>query len=205
MSIAQGATKKLDAHVWEREANEHYVEPEWCSRRLFEDEPFEGQVWDPCCGFGRIPESARAAGFFVFASDIVDRGYSALSERSDFLCCNDHQASENIVCNPPFNIADQFALHALSLGNTRKVAMIFPTARLNAAHWLRGTPLRRIWLLTPRPSMPPGHVITRGEKPGGGKMDYCWLIWERGYEGHAETRWLRRDRPTTSGMETDRA
>lgn len=32
------ALKKLDAHVWEREENEHYVEPEWCSQRLFEEE-----------------------------------------------------------------------------------------------------------------------------------------------------------------------
>jgi hypothetical protein len=31
------------------------------------------------------------------------------------------------------------------------VAIIFPTARLNAARWLQDTPLRRIWLLTPRP------------------------------------------------------
>jgi hypothetical protein len=41
--------------------------------------------------------------------------------------------------------------------------------------------------------MPPGHVIARGEKPGGGKMDYCWLVWEIGYEGPPEMRWLRRD------------
>jgi hypothetical protein len=70
---------------------------------------------------------------------------------------------------------------------------VFPTARLNAAHWLKGTPLRRVWMMTPRPSMPPGHVIARGEKPGGGKMDYCWLVWEQGHEGAAEIQWLRRD------------
>lgn len=193
MTLAVGAARKLDAHVWEREANEHYVEPEWCSARLFEEERFPGQVWDPCCGFGRIPDAARAAGYFVFASDIIDRGYDALSECSDFLCCNDHQASESIVCNPPFNIAAKFALHALSLGNTHKIAMVFPTARLNAAHWFQGTPLRRVWLMTPRPSMPPGHVIAAGGKPGGGKMDFCWLVWERGYEGAPDLRWLRRD------------
>jgi hypothetical protein len=188
----------VNAHSWQREAHEHYVEPPWCSRRLFESERFSGQVWDPCCGFGVIPEAAKGYGLSAYASDMVDRGYDGLCGVEDFLKCNDDQASPNIVCNPPFNIVQHFALHALGLGNTKKVAMIFPTARLNAAHWLRPTPLVRVWLMTPRPSMPPGHTITAGEKPGGGKMDFCWLVWEIGYVGGPELRWLRRDLPIAS-------
>jgi hypothetical protein len=191
--VAAGAVARLGAHVWEREANEHYVEPEWCSKRLFEEEIFYGQVWDPCCGFGRIPLAAKAAGHDVYASDLVDRGYSGICDVGDFLTWNDPQCAPNIVCSPPFNIADKFALHALALAE-RKVALIFPTARLNAAHWLKGTPLLNVWLMTPRPSMPPGHVIARGEKPGGGKMDYCWLVFRKGYEGQPYLRWLRRDK-----------
>jgi hypothetical protein len=190
MSVADGAIKKLDAHVWEREENEHYVEPSWCSARLFEEEEFKGGVWDPCCGFGRIVESALKAGVSdVLGSDIASRGCGIIR---DFLTCK--VGAPNIVCNPPFNIADKFARHALSLPSTRKVAMVFPTARLNAAHWLKNTPLRRVWLMTQRPSMPPGHVIARGEKPGGGKMDYCWLVWEWSIESATELRWLRRDK-----------
>jgi len=179
------------ARSWAREANEHYVEPHWCSERLFEEEPFAGSVWDPCCGFGRIPESAKAAGLFVVATDIKDRGYRAFTLTGDFLEI-DALHAKNIVCNPPFNIAGRFARKALDLG-AEKIAMIFPTARLNAAHWLRDTPLARVWLMTPRPSMPPGHVIAAGEKPGGGKMDFCWLVWERGFTGETSIRWLRRD------------
>jgi len=184
----------INAHKWQREENEHYVEPSWCSARLFEEEKFEGQVWDACCGFGTIAENARRAGFDVYATDLVDRGYEALDEVEDFLKCNDDTASPNIVCNPPFNIVEHFALHALALGNTQKAAFVFPTARLNAAHWLKGQPLARVWLMTPRPSMPPGYVIARGDKPGGGKMDYCWLVFERGHNGTPELRWLRRDK-----------
>lgn len=185
--------RKLDAHIWDREANEHYCEPSWCSSRLFGVEEFLGQIWDPCCGFGTIVLNALSQGHKVYASDIIERKAGICDEIIDFLACNDNCAAPNIVCNPPFNIAPQFAQHALSLAATQKVAMIFPVARLNAAHWLRGTPLRRIWLLTPRPSMPPGHVIAAGEKPGGGKMDFCWIVWERGYQGAPELRWLNRD------------
>lgn len=184
----------INAHAWQREANEHYVEPEWCSRRLFEEETFFPDIWDPCCGFGTIPKAAGAAGISARGTDLIDRGYDDLECMQDFLAV-EVALSLNIVCNPPFNIAGRFARKALDLG-AEKIAMIFPTARLNAAHWLHGTPLARVWLMTPRPSMPPGHTITRGDKPGGGKMDFCWLVWVTGHEGAAELQWLRRDRAT---------
>ena len=183
----------INAHTWQREANEHYVEPFWCSERLFAEEKFDGPIWDPCCGFGRIVDSARTAGLVAYGTDIVDRGYRHLTQQEDFFKRNTAPLMRNIVCNPPFNVAPLFALHALALDGIEKVAMIFPTARLNAAHWLQGTPLARVWLMTPRPSMPPGHTITAGEKPGGGKMDFCWLVWAKGYFGDPHLRWLRRD------------
>jgi hypothetical protein len=52
--------KPLDAHVWRKEADGFYVEPEWCSERLFAAEQFAGSVWDPACGTGRVPEAGGA-------------------------------------------------------------------------------------------------------------------------------------------------
>jgi hypothetical protein len=40
---------------------------------------------------------------------------------------------------------------------------------------------------------PPGDVIAAGDKPGGGRVDFCWLIFERGYSGFPELRWLHRE------------
>jgi hypothetical protein len=71
---------------------------------------------------------------------------------------------------------------------------IWLTRRLNAARWLSHTPLARIYLLTPRPSMPPGHVILAGEKPGGGSQDFCWLVWSRHHIGPPKLHWLHRDK-----------
>lgn len=190
MTIAQPIP--VNAHSWQREEHEHYVEPFWCSERLFTDEPFNGEVYDPCCGFGRIVESARKAGLTAYGSDLIDRGFDGAKSGIDFLSAEIEDV-DNIACNPPFDVAAEFAAKALATAR-RRVAMIFPTARLNAAHWLRGTPLKRVWLMTPRPSMPPGYTITAGQKPGGGKMDFCWLVWETEYTGATEMRWLRRDR-----------
>ena len=186
------ADKRLRrSHIWGRETSDHYVEPTWVSIRLFEVEDFDcSQVLlDPCAGFGRIADAAKAAGYTVIAADIIDRGYPGCLVQ-DFL--DRKSTPPTVVGNPPFKAVEPFAHHALKLG-ARRVALLFPTARLNGARWLRKLPLRRIWLLTPRPSMPPGYVIARGEKPGGGKKDFTWLIFERGYTGKAEVAWLHRD------------
>ena len=86
----------------------------------------------------------------------------------------------------------EFCEHALDL-EASKVAVICLVRRLNAARWLQELPLIRIWLLTPRPSMPPGSWIAKGNKPGGGTQDFCWLVFERGYAGEPTIGWLHRD------------
>jgi hypothetical protein len=55
-------------------------------------------------------------------------------------------------------------------------AEINGAARLNAARWLKPLSLAKIYLLTPRPSMPPATFIARGDKPGGDTVDFCWLF-----------------------------
>jgi hypothetical protein len=178
-----------NAQAYPRE-DEHFVEPIWVSQRLFEEEKFVGEIYDPACGFGRIVESALAAGIEAYGSDLVDRGFTGI--RRDFLRQIAPGRHDNIVTNPPFDQLEAFTRHAVERSR-RKAAIIAPTARLNAARWLKALPLCRILLLTPRPSMPPGHVVKNGGKITGGKQDYCWLIFERGYDGSPELDWLHRD------------
>jgi hypothetical protein len=186
-----------NSHIWERDANDWYVEPRWCSIRLFEEEKFHGEIYDPNCGWGRVLRSAKDAGYAVRASDIVirpsgDAEIDAIKYQADFRDCVN--PADNIVSNPAFRALPNFTQLALKLAR-RKVAVIFPVARLNAATWLMDAPLRRVWLVSPRPPMPPGSYLEAGHKPGGGRVDFCWLIFEHGYSGEAETRWLRRDAP----------
>jgi hypothetical protein len=177
------------SHIFEREGADHYVEPSWVSVRLFEVERFHGTVFDPACGWGRILESAKAAGYVTFGSDLVNRGHG---RTADFLLDPLPLLPPfSIITNPPFDLIEAFAKRALA-SQARKVAMVCPVRRLPAARWLQQTPLRAIYFLTPRPSMPPGHHIVSGGKVGGGTMDFAWLIWERNYVGEAVVRWLSR-------------
>ncbi len=183
----------LHAHVWEREEQDLYVEEPWVSRRLFEDWKFEGEVYDPACGFGHIVRSAQDAGLKAWGSDIIQRIPTAYT--FDFFDCLVH--ADNIVCNPPFGIIEEFTKHACRIADG-EVAMIFPMRRLNAAGaWLKTLPLRHVYYLTPRPSMTPGHVYkalqAKGKRPSGGTQDFCWLIFSRDWRGAPTVGWLHRD------------
>jgi hypothetical protein len=191
MALEELLPRRRENHIWHREHHDHYVEPLWVSERLFDVEPFVGDIVDPACGFGNIIGAARSRGYTAHGRDIVDRGYPGTVVQ-DFMDCSDRL--DNIVCNIPFDIAAKFTQHALTLVRN-KFAIIFPVARLNAAHhWLERMPLARIWLLTPRPSMPPGHVIAAGGRANGGREDFCWLVFSIGHVGMPELRWLHRDK-----------
>jgi hypothetical protein len=194
-AAAAGALKARASHIWTPDPRGWYVEPCWTSARLFETEKFTGRVHDPAEGMGRVVPAAKAAGLDASGSDIVARVGGSGSVR-DFL--TDLTPRDNLASNPPFSLKGhrefmrEFTTHALKVAR-HKVAFIFPIARLNAARWLADTPLRRVWVLSPRPPMPPGRVIEAGVKPGGGRVDFCWLVWEQGFNGAPEMHWLHRD------------
>jgi len=94
-----------------------------------------------------------------------------------------------VVTNPPYALAREIVERAIELGAI-KVAFLFPVARTNAAwRWLESLPLARLYLLTPRPSVPP---IT-AKKVGGGRVDFCWLVLDRRHKGRPTFGWLHRD------------
>ena len=191
------AIRKLDIHEWAREEFCHYVEPQWVSHRLFAVESFVGDIWDPACGFGRIPDAARAVGSACRATDIVDRKYVHFDGIENFLTAT--RRVGNIVSNPFFDKFEQFAVQALKLAHN-KVALICLVRRLNAARWLEHTPLARVWLLTPRPSMPPGPCDHARRKAQGGTQDFAWLVWDKAHSGPPLLGWLHRDARAASRL-----
>ena len=188
--------KSRDSHIFPKAKNGFYVEPSWCSERLFQHERFTGTIWDPACGWGTITTAAQQFGYKVDGSDIVDRKKHKLKSfrKRDFLAGGRSQflTKFSVVTNPPFDHVEEFARLGLKLGAS-KVAMIMLVRRLNAAHWMRELPLKKILLLTPRPSMPPGEWIAKGNTPGGGTQDFCWAIWSKSHKGAATVEWLSRD------------
>lgn len=211
-----GAIRRLAAHAWERDPYEHYVEPAWVSRRLFQVETFFGTVVDPAAGFGTIVRSARSSGLKAFGYDIARRPEAdtgLVTGGIDFTLPDGHPDLDDlypapypvscIVSNPPYGLIPDGSGDRLeevflrrALDRAEKVALLLPTSWLHSAkraRWVYSLPFCAKYELTPRPSIPPGHVILSGEKPGGGKKDFAWFIFWKGFSGAPKIARLDRD------------
>jgi hypothetical protein len=176
-------------HIFAKATDLHYVEPAWCSLRLFAVGNFPDR--DYFCGTGQGADAARAAGYQVRGTDITDYGYELFDGIEDFLAVDRIDPDVSLVSNPPFE--DRILQHAINL-NPIKAALIWQLARLVAAHaWLSTTPLARVLMLMPQPRMPPGSYLAAGKKPQGARVEHAWLIFERGYRGQPRLGWLHRD------------
>lgn len=189
-------SRPINAHIWAKHPESYYVEPRWCSERLFDDVKFTGPVFDPACGSGRIVRAAGGAGYEVTGADIVRRaGLCNAIEESFTRSLSIPKSRATIVSNPPYHKAVNLAQMALGAA-THEVALLLPSKWLygdRRSRWLEATSLWKVLALTPRPSMPPGPVIEAGIAPGGGREDFSWFIWKIGYAGRPELGWLRRD------------
>lgn len=207
-----GKLRPRQASVWQKHPDNWYVEEPWCPKRLFEEIRFQGAVHDPCCGQGTIVYAAAFAGYPFSCSDIANRWTKAPDGFSITRYQDDTRMHDNIVTNPPFDDVNK--------GETRETMPPFLTWALSHARnqvallvpfkWFAGdarsrlletTPLSRILVLTPRPSMPPGDalldMLAHGEEPGGGKEDFAWAIFDlqnRDYLYGPRFGWLHRDK-----------
>lgn len=179
--------KAREAHIWERDEHDWYVEPPECSLALFMEEEFDGVIWDPAAGLCRIPESARRMGIATFSSDIKKRNYTC-DECGDFFEMRIPEGAKSIVSNPPFKLAEDFVRRSIDIcPRGGKIAMLLPLVWMagfsTKRDWLPTSPLLRIFSISPRPSMPPGAVILAGQRPGNGTKDFAWFVWQKGYTG----------------------
>jgi hypothetical protein len=172
---------------FDRAAADFYCEPPRAVEALLDVEEFLPTVWDPACGSGNIPRVCAARGIDAVGSDIVQRGAALWT--GDFLAPSNGFTAPSIITNPPFNLAVDFVLQALSFAD--KVAI------LQRLSWLEGErryqqlfsrgQLARIWQFRSRISMPPGGTTI---EPKGGSVAFCWFVFVRKNEASFCGGWL---------------
>lgn len=182
-----------------RADNDWYSDPPEATEALLRAETFDGLCWDPACGVGTIPDVLNAAGVTCMGTDLVDRKWRPKNARvygpHDFLTEQAPAGVLNYVCNPPYKRARAFVERALSL-NPAKIAMLLPLTFLEGqerTQWLETTPLARVHVFSWRISMPPGALLHAGAvKPEGGKKAFAWFVFEHGWKGPPQIRFLHR-------------
>lgn len=169
-----------------RQKDDFYPTPPDGVYPLLKNEKFEGEIWECACGDGAISNLLIEEGYNVYSSDLINRGFGETGV--DFLKSN--RKTNNIITNPPFKLACEFAYHACQLAD-KKVAMF---ARIN---FLEGVARGKMFKLTPLKNV---YVFSRritftnpdsGKKShGGGMLAFAWFIWEKGFTGKPTIDWI---------------
>lgn len=149
----------------------------------------EFPVWDPAVGDGSMLRVFDQHGYHTVGSDLVDYGKGYLE--ADFLETTPDSTSfvaqvAQIVTNPPYSLASEFAVHAIEDLHANVVALLLP------AHYL-GTVKRARGLFQEHPPTYVGVVPTRMNVPGSGMSQFyhAWFVWKR-WQKHTGTllEWL---------------
>lgn len=69
----------------ERERDDYYTTDPKAVRLLLEVEQFSPHIWEPACGEGHISKELQKAGYEVYSSDLIGRGFGQIA---DFLACS---------------------------------------------------------------------------------------------------------------------
>lgn len=156
-----------------RQKMDFYPTPEYITRALMERIYFSGTIWECACGDGKMSEVLKTYGNHVVSTDLIDRGYYDATTGVDFLMEN--TSMDNIVTNPPFNLAYEFIEQGLRLAK-KKLALLLPIRYL--------TGKKRCELYRKNP---PAFIIVIPNKVdfvgnGNPVMEFAWFVWDKSIE-----------------------
>ena len=110
-----------------KDSLDYFPTPPWATRALFHSVilpmgiiHYNNRVLEPACGGGHMVKVLQEYFDKVESCDIADYGQDRIA---DFLSKDVEEEYDFIITNPPFNLAEEFALKALPMA--RKLVAIF--------------------------------------------------------------------------------
>lgn len=178
-TVAQIGSRGLGAaRGFKRARHDYYPTDAKLTRALLAVESFPGGIWEPACGNGAMSRLLRRAGNATTSTDLIGRGYGRGGV--DFLA-TDKLLQPNVVTNPPFNLWQAFAWHALELGAAKVVLLgrLLLLEGWDRAAFFTGTRLTRVWVVGRAKMLPPGAK----DKGHSGMIAFAWFVWDRAERG----------------------
>lgn len=173
-----------------RVENDYYATPTESTKALLNEENFVGSILEPCCGEGHISKVLKEYGYDVISNDLVDRGYGEYNQ--DYLTSTNLKA-DNVITNPPFKYAKEFIEKSLQ-DTTGKVAMFCKIQLLEGVsrkELFENTPLKTVYVFSKRQNpLRNGSPVDENGKKWSSTMCFAWFVWEHGYEGNPQIKWL---------------
>ena len=169
----------------DREKDDFYPTPPQATQSLLDRQKFEGNIWECACGNGAMSEVLIKNGYNVYSSDLINRGYGETG--IDFL--QSTKQVDNIVTNPPFNLATEFTTHSFKLAK-KKVVMLSKISYLEGIkrreQIFNQRKLEKVLIFSRR--VPFKKESTN--KLAGGLMAFGWFIYDVNYNGLPTIDWV---------------
>lgn len=188
--VTLGASNHTDK---EREPNDFYATDPIAIDKLVVSIGFiQSVVWECACGTGCLSERLKQYCRGVVSTDVIDRGYGQVQ---DFLLAKEiPEGCSCIITNPPYKLATEFILHALSLlPDGGRCIMFLKTTFLEGEKRHRilfsKYPPQRILQFSKRVLCAKNAEFQKMCKVGSA-VSYAWFVWEKGYKGETTITWI---------------
>ena len=169
----------------DREKNDFYPTPDNATQSLLDRQKFEGNIWECACGNGAMSKLMINNGYDVYSSDLINRGYGETG--IDFL--QSTRQADNIVTNPPYNLATEFTTHAFTLAR-KKVVMLSKISYLEGVkrreQIFNKRKLEKVLIFSRRVPF----KKESSNKLAGGLMAFGWFIYDVNYNGLPTIDWI---------------
>ena len=173
----------------EREKNDFYATDPKAAELLLTAEKFAPRIWEPACGAGHLARVFEENGYEVTGTDLVYRGYGT-EEPLDFLEYDGGFFEGDIVTNPPYTYARQFIEKALdTVKDGHKVAAFLKLQFLEGKarkEFFELCPPRTLYVMSERIKCAKNGDFSVGSSA----IAYAWYVWNKGYDGPPEIKWL---------------
>ena len=169
-----------------------YPTPPWATRafckwvELFYSNLSHMIAWDPACGGHDMVRPLQETFASVIATDVAP--HKGGHELADFLWPTETRA-DFIVTNPPFKLAEQFALTAIDrsrVGCAFLVRSAFLEGVGRHTRLFAAQPPSDILQFTERVVMHHGKLSQFGSTA----TAYCWIVWRKGAPSCTQFHWI---------------
>lgn len=188
--VTLGASNHTDK---EREPNDFYAtDPIAVDKLVWSIGFIPSVVWECACGTGCLSERLKQYCHGVVSTDAIDRGYGQVQ---DFLLAKEMPSGCScIITNPPYKLATEFILHALSLlPDGGRCIMFLKTTFLEVEKLHRllfsKYPPQLILQFSKRVLCAKNAEFQKMRKVGSA-VSYAWFVWEKGYKGETTITWI---------------
>ena len=170
-----------------RQANDLYCTNPIAVQMLLDKEKFNENVWECCYGLGHISRTLQDNGYKVRKSDIINYTNEDDIEIIDMLTY-DKPYDGDIITNPPYKYSTEIAEKCLEL-SSGKVALYSSLTFLATQKrkpLFEKYPPKTVYIMSKRISCAKEGNFNNVN----GAIDYCWVVWDKNYNGSTEIVWI---------------